>query len=708
MFKKVVISHLGELTNDTRTVGDHIRYRIYYGGSRLINREITIVDQVDKHLGQIAVLNDGVYEEATRTVSWTVPTRRSKDAYVEFECVVESSGVITNQASASGAGFRRVQSNTVTTTACSSPPLGWMPSSSDQKEGAPPRAYMKDETTMGITLRFDIPGLFIYEEKVDGVAYQHITIPSRAGLTEVGKPALPIVGEIIEVPFDVDFSPEIVKAETVQLSGYNVYPAQEPRIERVITGGPVQPVGVPGVTSRPPFQRIVPGPSLALDVPTYQANVDYPHTPVSISSEDIGVIRGHRVLLLKVNPVQYNPVPRTLTVYNTIEVRVNFDHPAQIKGVDARLRSHDFEALLSVAILNYKPQERFMSEGGGGEKEQSGCDYLIITHDAFYNESDSTNPVLRFANWKRRKGYRTKVVKVGSIRGGNTANAIQTYVQAAYDTWNPPPSYVLLIGDADLVRSVEGAHHPDEHDPWGPQPRIETDLYYVTVDGADYFPDIYIGRMSADTLQQVTDMVDKIITYEQTPPATPANAGFYTNVSLAGLFTETDENPPVITGQEDRPWIANMETIRGFMQNQGYTVERIYATDTGFPGNPNAQDPRRYNDGTNLPNDLLSPQYGWNGNTNQISNAINVGRFLLTYRAHGAWGGWSEPAFGNNNALALAQNDLTPLVISITCQAGWFDNETDDNTHGGRAVGDDCFTEVMLRRPVRAPSVCWA
>ena len=208
------------------------------------------------------------------------------------------------------------------------------------------------------------------------------------------------------------------------------------------------------------------------------------------------------------------------------------------------------------------------------------------------------------------------IVEVGAIPGGNTADSIQTYLQNAYDTWSPPPSYVLLIGDSDLVMPVEGDPGPGVH------PIIETDLYYVTVDGADYFPDMFIGRMSADNTQQVTDMVDKIINYEQTPPATPDNADFYSNLSLIGLFEDTD----VTDGREDRPWIANLETIRGFMQDQGYTVERIYTTDSGFPG-LGAQAPLKYHDHTDLPNDLLHPQYGWNGNTNQIANAINAGRF---------------------------------------------------------------------------------
>ena len=50
MFEKVVISHLSELTNDTRAVGDAIRYRIYYDNPTLIRADIVTSDQLDKRL----------------------------------------------------------------------------------------------------------------------------------------------------------------------------------------------------------------------------------------------------------------------------------------------------------------------------------------------------------------------------------------------------------------------------------------------------------------------------------------------------------------------------------------------------------------------------------------------------------------------------------------------------------------------------------
>ena len=543
----------------------------------------------------------------------------------------------------------------------------------DVKPGEPVRAYMKDETSMGVTVRLDFPGVFVHEKKVDGVTYQRLSIPGRAVLTDVGKPELPIAGELIEVPFDVSLVPEIVAAESVVLKGwYHVYPAQPLPLEAGSKGEP-----------------------FVLDSTTYLKNADYPAVLSVAADEDVGVIRGHRVASLKVNPIQYNPATGQVTVYSMIEVRLNYDHPAQIRGVDRRIVSQAFEDLLKASVLNYKPPERFGQReegGGGGEQEITGCDYLILTEDSFYYAGDASNPIVKLVDWKQRKGLRVKVKKVSTIPGGNTAASIQAYIKSVYDTWNPAPSYVLLVGDSDLLAPYPGASHPNPS-----MPRIATDLYYATVDGSDYFPDIHIGRLSADSKAQVTDIVDKILAYEKNPPV---EAAFYDNVSLVGLFTDAGG------GREDFAWIGNMETIRNFLLGQGYNVERIYCADSGFPSNPVAQAPLQYQDGTGLPADLLHPNYAWNGDTNMIAAALNAGRFLATYRAHGHWDRWSQPAFSNTDVGNLNQNDLTPVIFSFTCQTGWFDNETDDDLHGGRPAANDCYGEALLRRP-RAGTVAY-
>lgn len=666
MFKKVIVSHRGEVLRDTRTVGDRIRYRIYYSARFAPGARYVIGDPLDKGLTDVVVFDDGKYDPQKHLVTWAVKQEPlGRGAVLEFEATIASLGPIANQALRRSFAPGPAKTNTVNTTVCKPPTMGWIPLMEDVKPGEPARVYMKDETTTGVTVRFDFPGLFVYEQKVDGVTYQRLAIPGRAALTDVGKPELPIAGELVEVPFDVSLTPEIVDREGVVLEGYNVYPAQPPRPE----AGP----------NDQPF---------VLDPPTYLHEADYPRVLAVAADEDIGVIRGHRIAALKVHPVQYNPVTGQLTVYSMIEVRLNFDHPAQIRGVDRRILSQDFEDLLRSAVLNYKPPERFgrpEGEGDGGDKEITGCDYLILTTDSFYDPQDAANPIVKLVEWKRRKGLRTEVKKVGSIPGGNTAASIQAYLQTAYDTWNPAPSYVLLVGDSDLVTAVPGMNHPDAD-----MPQVNTDLYYATVDGSDYFPDIHIGRLSADSKQQLTDIVDKILAYEKNPPS---QAAFYDNVSLVGMFTDGGG------GVEGFGWIGNQETVRNFLLGEGYTVQRIYCCENGFPGTPGAQAPTSYQDGTALPADLLNPPFLWDGDTAMIAAALNAGRFLASYRAHGSWDGWSQPAFANGDVNGLNQNDQTPVIFSFTCQTCWFDNEIDDDAHGGRPAGDECYCEVHQRRP---------
>ena len=676
MFKKVILSPLGELTHEERTIGDTIRYRIYYDKVTRPEATIVISDKLDENLSKVKVSKIGHYDKKTHTITWEIKeTLLKRRTFVEFEAVIGPAKVIRNQAFLIGPEERRKGSNIVETTVVRPPTLGWIPFVKSAEPGAPPRVCMKDETTMGTTVRFDFPGVFVYDERVDGVTYQHFSIPGWATCTDEGKPELPVAGDAIEVPFDVSFMPEIIKAETMVLKGYNVYPAQPSPIARS--------------TDPEPF---------VLDAATYLADTNFPSKLAVAADEDIGIIRGHRILFLKINPIQYNPVTKVITAHPMIEVRLNYSHPAQLKGVNRRIRSSAFEEMLKGTVLNYKDPDRFTAGGDGENTEKNGCDYLIIAADIFYNEKDPNDPIVRLRDWKQRKGYITKVVKVGSVTGGNTENAIKTYIQNAYNQWNPAPSYVLFVGDSDIVRSHLGHDHP--HEIKYNQPPLYSDLFYAKVDGTDYFPDIFIGRLPVDNQQQLTDVVNKILSYEQTPPATPANNAFYTNASLISLCQDTYDTKTVPNGRESFPWIATVESIRQYLLTQNYAVERIYATNSGFPpAGPNTPSPIQYMDGTGLPNDLLSPQYGWNGGAADITNAFNNGRFLFSYLAHGAPGSWGHPGLSIADINALNQNDLTPVVFSITCQTGWFDNEIDDDTRGGRGTNDDSFAEALLRQP---------
>jgi hypothetical protein len=546
------------------------------------------------------------------------------------------------------------------------PEEGWVPFIPEAESGAVHDVKLKASDNTGITIDSDIPGMYVSEVSVDGDVYQKLTIPYAGHTTEIGKPETPIVRRYLEIPYDVNVTVEVIYSDFKILEGYNVYPAQKP-----FTGHEI--------------------PEFVIDPNAYSTNTFYP-TEIAFVEEPI-IMRGHRIVTLALCPVQYNPETRQLRVYSKIEARIGYDRPAQIEGIEERLESEAFESLCKSFVLNYKRPEEYLSRRYKDVGSPS-VDYLIITHNNFNTQ------VQPLADWKEKKGLRTQVVSTTTICTDpaiDDIDEITDYIQKAYDTWNPAPTYVLLVGDSDFIPTHYRTVHPAA-DIYGNLLHgghtIATDLYYATTDGTDRFADILIGRISVDTTAQTTIIVNKILDYEKSPPT---DAGFYTNMSLCAYFQDNDPDgagPQVPDNREDtHAYITTSMDIFDFLSNT-YTIDRIYST--------NAANPAQYNDTTNLPNDLLMTNgFLWDGDTADITNAINAGRFIVNHNDHGVsenfrnhlaagtvWGsfdGWDEPRFTTADILGLT-NDLAPnvnefpVVFSINCMTGWFDGETDAYT----------------------------
>jgi hypothetical protein len=710
--RKVIVTDLGETTESAGFVGDKVHYRMYYSnpGTRAV--DIRIVDKLDAGLADVTVGDRGRYDPAIRTAIWdfrAVPPGAS--GQVDVTATLSTVGTVVNVAqlhfikSGKLPGFDPrtfklakpaelvpladlpvkplsgkpliIETNSVATQVHADPRLGWIPLEKDAADGALPKPSMKDSTTSGAMIHFRVPGVFVRPVKTESGVFHRFSMPGQASLTDLGRPELPIIGQMIEVPFGVDFSVEIVKSTLVSLDYYRVFP--------------VQPDLVNAPPDGPPLAR--PRATFAIDKASYLTNRAYPGKLATIMAQDIGIVRGHRVVLLKVNPIQYNPVTFETRAYSEIEVRVKYSHVAQVKALPKRLYSRPFETLLKNSLLNYQNPKRFDLHVDdpidGDPKEQVFCDYLILTTSTFYTASNAANPVVRLAAWKQRKGLRTRVEDTANITNGTTYDGIRSYLQHAYDSWAQPPSYVLLIGDADAIPVRYLTMHPSHGTLTG------TDLYYSTLDGADEFPDIYLGRLPVDTLAQATAAVDKIIAYEQQPPN---NANFYRDVLVSALFEDESGNPDdgIEDGNEDRPWIENVEDIRAFLIGQGYQVDRVYTTSSGWPADVASSQPATYENGTALPAALTPPGFGWNGTPNDVSNAINAGRFLVDYRDHGGRTSWSATGFDTGDADGLTNGALTPVIFSYACQNGWFDNET-DSAADGTANNAESFIEHLVR-----------
>jgi hypothetical protein len=493
-----------------------------------------------------------------------------------------------------------------------------------------PRVEVVDSSPHGITLEVYVPTPAEEQIGQQATTFQRLSLQGAGSASDIGEPELPSFGRFVAVPRGAQIHLEVIPGAVETRTGYLVYPTQQPRAEQ---------------GEEPPF---------ALDAAAYQRDEYQPSEIVTV--EGPYTVRGVEAVVLRFRPIQYNAAAKTLKLHPRFRVKVSFAAAGPMVS-DQRLRSPYFESLWSGTLLNYAdlgPAQSLFSGLAGA----TGCEFLIITARALVNEAHL------LADWKTHRGMVTCVRTTAQT--GDSASAIKSYIQNAYDSWNPPPSFVLFLGDAELIPTNYMTEHPQQQ-PAGSL--IPTDLYYATVDGSDYFPDISTGRISVDTASQTHNIVTKLIEYERNPPY---RASFYSTVAMAAYFQDDDD----LTGYEDRDWIRTSEGIASYFGGMGYDEVRIYYARS-------LVSPLYYRNGNPLPFYLLRQNgFPWIGSTAEIVDWVNAGTLILNHRDHGMRWLWVTPELQVSHVQSLSNGKRLPMVFSLNCETGWFDNETDAAGHG--------------------------
>jgi hypothetical protein len=237
-------------------------------------------------------------------------------------------------------------------------------------------------------------------------------------------------------------------------------------------------------------------------------------------------------------------------------------------------------------------------------------EYLIITHDDFYDQ------VVPLAEFKMENGLDVKVVRISEIGADPSAEEIADFIRDEYRRSIPyeRPScrldailqYVLLVGDVDYIPAHYRLNYGSATD------YHATDLYYATIDSADYLPDIAVGRLPANSTTDVENMVNKIINYV---PLT-------NRVLLFGNSPETDY------ADSDEP----------ILTDAGFVVDKAYDATSCL----------------------------------ETTNRINDGRLLAVYYGHGCVTG-AGCALTESNIDEL-ENTVLPVVLSGGCSNMYFDH----------------------------------
>ncbi|MCW3985479.1 MAG: C25 family cysteine peptidase [Candidatus Bathyarchaeota archaeon] len=284
----------------------------------------------------------------------------------------------------------------------------------------------------------------------------------------------------------------------------------------------------------------------------YSSSDPFPSALFSQASEQY--VRGYRILLLTLHPVQYIPKTGELSYFETMTVTINLKEtsktspwlrnlPKDRMTVQEIADNPEAAETYTITTTQLRPLSVNSSES---------YDYVIITDSTL---NSSFQPLI---DWKILKGLNATTVLVEDILSdpdyyGNglfgdgsqfndTAARIRNFIRDAYYNWET--EYVLLGGDIGIIPK-RGTYGFVATDPITVDYSIPCDMYYGALDGswdndndtifgegvysegsespqngtageeADFFAEVYIGRAPVTSPVQVENFVNKTLWYEQ-------------------------------------------------------------------------------------------------------------------------------------------------------------------------------------------------
>ena len=256
-------------------------------------------------------------------------------------------------------------------------------------------------------------------------------------------------------------------------------------------------------------------------------------------------MRNHRLVQVAVTPYQYNPVTGELLIYSELELDFKFTGENLVNQITHQLLpSPTFERLLSSNVSNYEEmQTPQRTDVGDGELEP-----ILYIFDT--GAADDLEPLLQ---WKRQLGHIVYEATEEDM-SLTSSSSVGNYIDEAYEEWDIPPVFVTLVGDPSSCSfgRVAAATSNGDHG-------------YSRVEGNDILGDIFVGRMSVANVNQLQNVVNKQLSYEQHPFMTADS--WFNSAHLVG-----DDS---ITGMS---CVFVNENIRNMMEDDGFSnVSTCYA-----------------------------------------------------------------------------------------------------------------------------------
>lgn len=469
-----------------------------------------------------------------------------------------------------------------------------------QQSPAAPKVKLVSDSEQKTELCFTLGGFFKEEVNTPKGLQYIVKVPKMASMLEEGSPDLPMYAIPVLIGDLSAMEVQVKEAKYQDFEGIEVAPSKG-NFSREINPDDV-PFRYGDAYSQ---NRFFPG---------FQAKLDQPY-----------ILRDFRGQNILVYPFAYNPISKTLRVYTqlTLEMRKtgeNGSNPKLSRKSSQVRMTTEANAMYQKRFVNYRERAakyNFVSDEG---------EMLVICPPEFL---DAMQP---FVDWKNESGRPTTLVNLSDI-GGNNMDQIKSFILSHYNNPNENLCYVLLVGDYNQItpRAMnDGA----------------SDIWFGQLEGNDYYPEVFVGRFSAENITHVQTQVAKVIYYERDIAADADWLGKGIGIgSIEGAGSGHNG------GEAD---YQHIDFIRDTLMHYTYTEVSQHYHGVGA--------------GTN---------------SSKLSQNFNQGAGICNYCNHGSTTGWYVGSFNNYNVNALVNDYKLPFIWSTACYNGQFDV--------------NCFAEAWLR-----------
>lgn len=443
------------------------------------------------------------------------------------------------------------------------------------------------------TIHIELDGYFQNSTKIGDIVTASFFVENSTPLLVQGAPEVQKLSASLIIPEGADMNVKIVSAEYTDYENVMLTPSKG-NLYRDI-----DPANVPFEFGD-----------------QYNTDAFYPGTIAEM--REPYVLRDYTGQTLVVYPFQYNPVTKVLRVYQDVTVEVSSDIKTAIAN-PAKIATA-FKDVYNRHFLNYSANSSRYTP-----LEEVG-NMLIISYGDFMDEMQP------YIDWKIQTGMPVEIVDVSTIGG---SSQIKQFIADYYN--NKGLTYLLLVGDSQQVPSSSNGGNDSDND-------------FVYIVGNDHYPDVLIGRFSAENESHVSTQVTRTLEYEKDPITDPS---WYSEaIGIASSQGTGDDN------EYDYEHIRNIGTdLLGFTYTYAYEL---------FDGSQGGEDAA----GDPSPSD--------------VALAINSGATVINYCGHGSDNSFVSSGFSSSDVNNLTNVGKLPFIFSVACVNGNF-------------VNNDCFAEAWLR-----------